>query len=273
MITIEPVLASLSKRRPIFRSEADRQNELAHELSAHYSDLALRLEYPIGIDGHASLDILLRKGAAQFGIELKYLCRLVHRAIDDEIFALKHQSAHDIRRYDVVKDIVRMERFAARFGAHAAVLVLTNDPAYRSRRRRADTIDAAFDLSDLSNLTSTLDWTAAAGAGTTKGRAEPLTLSGSYDLRWNDYSDLGGDGGHFRYLYVPITQPGMEPAAGTTQVRRTGAGLLSEAGIAGFGDSSGAGVGPLTARVCQKWSIQEYGSMLHNTADIPETPN
>lgn len=82
-----------------------------------------------------------------------------------------------------------------------------------ARRRRADTIDAAFDLSDLSNLTGTLGWAAAAGAGTIKGRAEPLMVSGSYDLRWHDYSDLGETGGRFRYLYVPITQPGMGPAA------------------------------------------------------------
>jgi len=213
MITIEPVMASLSRRRPIFHSEADLQHELAHELRAHDSDLALRLEYPIGVDSRASLDILLRKGTAQFGIELKYLCRSVQTTIDGETFMLKHQSAHDIRRYDVVKDIVRMERFAARFGAPAAVLIMTNDPAYWSSRRRPDTIDAAFDLSDLSKLTGTLGWAAAAGAGTTKGRAEPLIVSGTYDLRWHDYSDLGGTGGRFRYLYVPISQLGMEPAA------------------------------------------------------------
>lgn len=104
MIEIEPVLASLGKRRPIFHSEADLQHELAHELRAHDPDLALRLEYPIGIDSRASLDILLRKGAPRFGLELKYLCRSVQTTIDDEIFALKHQSAHDIRRYDVVID-------------------------------------------------------------------------------------------------------------------------------------------------------------------------
>ena len=34
MIEIEPVLASLGKRRPIFHSEADLQHELAHELRA-----------------------------------------------------------------------------------------------------------------------------------------------------------------------------------------------------------------------------------------------
>jgi hypothetical protein len=213
VIEIEPVLASLGKRRPTFHSEADLQHELAHELRAHDPDFALRLEYPVGIDSRASLDILLRNGAARFGLELNYLCRSVQTTIDDEIFALKRQSAHDIRRYDVVKDIVRMERFAARFDAPAAVLVLTNDPAYWSSRRRADTIDAAFDLSDLSNLTGTRGWAVTAGAGTTTGRADPLIVSGSYDLRGHDYSDLGGPGGRFRCLYVPIAQPGMGPAA------------------------------------------------------------
>lgn len=76
-----------------------------------------------------------------------------------------------------------MERFAARFDAPAAVMVLTNDPAYWLSRRRADTINAAFDLSDLSNPTGTRSWAATAGAGTTKGRADLLIVSGSYDLR------------------------------------------------------------------------------------------
>jgi hypothetical protein len=207
VIEIGPVLAALSKRRPIFHSEADLQHELAHELRAHDPDLALRLEYPIGTDSRASLDILLRKGAAQFGLEIKYLFRSAQMTIDGEAFALKHQSAHDIRRYDVVKDIVRMERFAARFDAPAGVLVLTNDPAYWTSRRRTDTIDAAFDLSDLNRLNGIRAWTAAAGAGTIKGRADPLIISGSYDLRWHDYSDLGAGGGRFRYLYVPIDAP------------------------------------------------------------------
>jgi hypothetical protein len=210
MITIEPVLASLGARRPIFHSEADLQHELAHEFRMHDSALSVRLEYPIGLDSRASLDILLRKGATRFGLDLKYLCRSARLTINDESFALKHQSAHDIRRYDVVKDIVRMERFTDRFEASAAVLILTNDPAYWSSRRRANTIDAAFDLSDLSTLSGTLGWAATAGAGTTKGRANPLIVSGSYDLRWHDYSDLGGPGGRFRYLYVPIDPPGTE---------------------------------------------------------------
>jgi hypothetical protein len=120
---------------------------------------------------------------------------------------------HDIRRYDVVKDVVRMERFASRFDAPAAVLVLTNDPVYWSNRRSADTIDAAFDLSDLRSLSGTLGWGAAAGAGSIKGRADSLIVLGSYDLRWHDYSDLGRASGQFRYLYVPISQPGERSAA------------------------------------------------------------
>jgi hypothetical protein len=93
VIEIEPVLESLYKRRPIFHSEADFQHELAHELRAQDSGLSLHLEYPIGVDSRARLDILLRKGTARFGLELKYLCRSVQMTIDDEVFALKHQRA------------------------------------------------------------------------------------------------------------------------------------------------------------------------------------
>jgi hypothetical protein len=54
----------------------------------------------------------------------------------------RHQSVHDIHPYDVCKDILRIEDFCQRFGATGGVLILTNDPAYWSNRRRSDTFDA-----------------------------------------------------------------------------------------------------------------------------------
>lgn len=89
LIKVEAVLKSLGERRPIFHSEADLQHELAHELRAHDPELALRLEYPIGTNARASLDILLRKGNDRFGLELKYLCRSADVTVSDERFGLK----------------------------------------------------------------------------------------------------------------------------------------------------------------------------------------
>src|SRR3546814_19254345 len=63
-------------------------------------------------------------------------------------FTRRQQSAHDIRRHDVCKDVARMEAFAKRTGHGAAVLVLTNDNAYWLPRSRADTVDAAFDIAE-----------------------------------------------------------------------------------------------------------------------------
>jgi len=104
----------------------------------------------------------------------------------------------------VCKDVVRMEDFCARFGATAGVLILTNDPAYWSARRRPNTADAAFDLADLRTLTGSLAWAAGAGQGTTRGREAPLILAGRYPLQWRDYADVGGEGGRLRYLYIPV---------------------------------------------------------------------
>jgi hypothetical protein len=51
-----------------------------------------------------------------------------------EQFTLLSQGAQDIRAYDVVKDIHRVERFVdQRPGWSGAVLVLTNEPSYWQR--------------------------------------------------------------------------------------------------------------------------------------------
>lgn len=203
MIKIEPVLASLGKRRPIFHSEADFQHELAHASRAHDPELELRLEYPIGTDTRASLDILLRKGEARFELELKYLCRSCDvtrwRALRARASERTRHSPLRRRQGHRPHGAVRGAPQGRRRGTH---------PQQRSRllssRRRADTIDAAFDLADLRQLTGTLGWAANAGAGTMKGRADPLIVSGSYALRWCDYADVGGPGGRLRYLYAPV---------------------------------------------------------------------
>lgn len=206
MINIYRSLSRLSQRRPLFCSEADFQHELAYELRRDDPELGVRLEYPLGAEMRGAIDILLL-GAHRYALELKYLCKGLTAQVEDEIIVLRHQGARDIRRYDVCKDILRMERYAERTGHGAAVLVLSNDPAYWQTRRWPNTVDAAFDLADLGQIGGTLGWGPLAGSGTTKGREAPLEIRGSYPLAWRDYSDLGGIGGRFRYLWVPVAAP------------------------------------------------------------------
>lgn len=206
MLKIDPLLSSMAKRRPIFCSEADFQHEMAMEIRASAPNQKIRLEYPLGAGQRGAIDLLLQ-GEQPFALELKYLCKGLLADVDGERFILRQQSAHDIRRHDVCKDLVRMEAFARRTGHNAAVLVLTNDPAYWLPRSRADTVDAAFDIAEARELAGMLQWNARAGAGTTRGRNDPLRLTGRYPLVWRDYSDLGVPAGAFRYLWIPVPAP------------------------------------------------------------------
>jgi hypothetical protein len=69
--------------------------------------------------------------------------------------------------------VARMEAFVRRTNHGAAVLVLSNDPAYWQPRRRGDTVDAAFDIAEAKELAGTLQWGDKASAGTTRRRDVP----------------------------------------------------------------------------------------------------
>lgn len=204
-LDIPHLLTGLAARRPIFHSEADFQHELAWHLREVHSDLEVRLEYPFDRPSNTAIDILIRNGGEEMALELKYLCQRVEHEIDGERFALKPQGAQDTRRYDVLKDIMRMEQFlAARRGASAAVLVLSNDPSYWEGRRSAGRSDAAFELREGRTVTGILDWADHAGPGTKRGRESSITLKGAYAMNWRNYSRVDGRFGVFRFLYIPL---------------------------------------------------------------------
>jgi hypothetical protein len=61
-------------------------------------------------------------------------------------------------------------------------------------------VDAAFDIAEARELAGMLQWAARAGAGTTRGRNEPLQLMGRYPLAWRDYSARRPS----RHLSIPL---------------------------------------------------------------------
>lgn len=207
-IDIPQLLIDLAARRPVFHSEADLQHELAWHLRDVHPDLQVRLEYPLARPTNAAIDILIRNGDQAMALELKYLCQSADYEVDGEPFALKPQGAQDIRRYDVLKDVWRMEQFLnARPAASAAVLTLTNDPAYWRGPRGPSTCDAAFALREGRVITSALDWAPHTGAGTKRGPEAAINLKGRYPITWADYSRIDGPFGEFRYLYLPVERP------------------------------------------------------------------
>lgn len=118
----------------MFHSEADFQHALAWV--AHQSEPDLRVRLETRPEPGVLLDLLLSQPelGRHLVLELKYLTAAWAGEVAGERFALLSQGAQDIRAYDVVKDVERVERFVGgQRGWSGAVLVLTNDPAYWQR--------------------------------------------------------------------------------------------------------------------------------------------
>lgn len=78
-------LTTLSKKRPVFHSEADFQHALAWEIHKNYSQSNLRLEYnPTISEGNMYLDIwVTHPNGYPTAIELKYITKKVSLQIND----------------------------------------------------------------------------------------------------------------------------------------------------------------------------------------------
>lgn len=201
------LLPGLARERPVFHSEADFQHALAWAVHTARANLRVRLETRPARGVYLDLLVSDPRDGYAFGVEVKYLTERWEGEVGGESFGLLRQSAQDIRAYDCVKDIARVEALVASGQAHAGlVLVLSNDPAYwrPSARRRVTNADA-FRLHDGLTLTGCLAWGSNTGAGTMgTSRTNPVDLVGTYTLTWNDYSAIPGSRGRFRYLAVPV---------------------------------------------------------------------
>jgi hypothetical protein len=206
-VDVAGALSALAVRRPIFHSERDFQHALAWQIQLACPAAQIRLETRPRRGVH--LDLLVRLAGTSTAIELKYLLAGLRATVGGELFDLPHQSANDISRHDVVKDITRVEGMLGDgYADHGCVLVLTNDRSYWQPTARADTIDAAFRLHEGRVLEGTMRWADRAGTGTTARRDAPLTLTGRHACHWHEYSQVSLNDERiavFRYLLVSIS--------------------------------------------------------------------
>lgn len=203
-IDVHRLLGEVAKTRPIFHSEADFQHALAWTLHQHHPGLQIRLEYPPSQKNRIHVDVWARRGNESLAFELKYKCRQLLAKINGEQFNLFGHAAQDLGRYDTIKDICRLEELRREDPTLTAyVILLTNDSAYWVTPGSRQTVSAAFRLHEGQILQGSLEWGAAAGPGTTKGRTEVLGLRGSYAVRWQDYSTVS-DGAYSRFKYCVV---------------------------------------------------------------------
>lgn len=203
-IDIHALLGGLARKRPVFHSEADFQHALAwHIRQATGSDI--RLEFRPCRNRSVYLDLWMPD--LSVAVELKYLTRKLEWDTPGESFALRNQSAQDIRRYEVMKDVQRLESVSR--AQHGVAIVLTNDSSYWKRARKDNPIDIAFRLHEGRLLSGTLRWSPDASTGTTEGREAAITLKGSYVCKWRDYGRPvvpNAKNAQFRYLAFEVSR-------------------------------------------------------------------
>lgn len=200
-------LTKLSDYRPIFHSEADFQHSLAWQIKVSHPDAEIRLETPMGRNEVGFVDLRVQIDNLKIAIELKYLVKKINYGQNDsESFFLKNQGAQDIRRYDVIKDLCRVESLVkSKDSDSGAVIILTNDEQYwKKRNKNRITIDSDFRIHQDEVLTGERMWRGEPSAGTIKNRDKKLTVEGNYRLNWLDFSDLEEKNGTFRYLFICV---------------------------------------------------------------------
>ncbi len=205
-VPLEAVLARLAALRPVFHSEADFQQAFAWQVRVQDPTVQVRLETRPAAGMRLDLLLTSEDGARRTAVELKYLTRAWEGEVAGQRFELKDQGAQDIRAHDVVKDIVRVEKFVAAMpGSNGAVVCVGNDPSYWNApgHGRATNADA-FRLHEGTVLNGRRAWGPLTGAGTSRRREEPLVLIGRYRMAWAAYSTVPGPRGQFRTLVVEV---------------------------------------------------------------------
>ncbi len=147
-------------------------------------DPSLQVRLETHPEPNVRLDLLLSRPdlGRHTAVELKYLTALWEGAVHGEYFALKNHGAQDVRSYDVVRDISRLERFVAgNMGWNGIFVAITNDPSFwrpvtHGRATNAD----AFRIYEGVTLAGTRAWGTDTGAGTMKGRESAINLIGTY---------------------------------------------------------------------------------------------
>jgi len=148
MLQVHNLMQSLARNRPLFHSEADFQHAFAWEFHLQLPDALIRMERPVPSTlGVLYVDITAHVAGQTYAFELKYKTRAAEVEIAGESFALQDHGAQPLGRYDVLKDVTRLESLVEKSAnTRGDVIFLTNDSAYWSEPRSTTDTSVAFSL-------------------------------------------------------------------------------------------------------------------------------
>jgi hypothetical protein len=196
MFDIDAIMKQLAVRRPIFHSEADLQHELAWEIHMALPDAQIRVERPPSyVSGVQHVDLWAEDGDKIVLFELKCKPRELPTPVTivGETFNPRSGAGG---RLGFVKDLARLETLVDTLAREqkqvsAYAILLTSKPHYWKASKKR--IAAFVDVCEGKIL---------------YGPTGSVALTGSYDVKWQDYSQVtDGKFGQFRYLAIKV-EPG-----------------------------------------------------------------
>lgn len=159
---LEGAIKILKNKRQLFHSEDDLKLALSLVIKEQNPEYEIRLEKPASITipdiwnnkhiTRAPIDIVVRdNNGAIIPIELKYKTNRCVLEADDEIYNLTQHGAIDEGRFNIRKDIFRIECFVNenQMSSSGYVFILTNDSKYYLEKAALNnTLDKNFSCHD-----------------------------------------------------------------------------------------------------------------------------
>ncbi len=198
------VINDLKEKRQCFQSEDDFKFALALEIKEKYPTAEIRLEKPMWNDQTKRkkyLDIFLKfpeESKKGIGIEVKYVTAEFNVSINDEQYHLTTHGAYDVRSYDCLLDIERLEEFIGHGKLdYGYALWLTNAKNFwrppKNNNRKTNYGQFRINEGRKINREEELKWREGTAEGTKKGRESPIKLKhNDYKIHWESYSSFGG---------------------------------------------------------------------------------
>lgn len=127
-------------------------------------------------------------------------------------YNLKNHGAKDLRCYDYLKDIERIEEIKKTLQVdndykfkEGYTILITNDFGYIKEPNKIDCFYENYALSEGTEKHGELSWHKNTGKGTKKGRENSIELNGHYPINWKEYSKIDdSSSGIFYYLINKI---------------------------------------------------------------------
>lgn len=219
-IQIDTILGTLARKRKIFHSEGDFQFSLGCEIQS-LTNMKVIIERPMNSNNNATehIDMYVYNEQIKIGIELKFIKDKFSGIVDSNYYCLKPSSAYDMRCYDILKDIQRLENYVENENKDEQIdigyaIVLTNaknlwTPKTNEKEYNYD----EFRVFDGREIHGEMKWKPATGDGTKKGRTNSIRLkdNNTYLIQWKYYSEpkAEAEAGNsnknlFKYMFVEV---------------------------------------------------------------------